>query len=443
VYQLDGRIHAVSGQDGFRLEGERFVADAAPPVTLVQRPHELTVQETALGAYAYTTRQLWHRPVGAQEWRQIHPGSDLAAGYTYLRVGSDGVLRIATWTGVLQYDPRETAPEPQPLTLRIDSVHARSAGGDAPETLATDSEAAPVRVPAGHSLDFRFGMVSMESGAEFRYFLHGVTPEWSQWSDRDLFIRALPAGSYALQVQARTRTGREAAAINYRFDVQPRWYQRWWLLALGLLVLGALAASATLWAVRRRTERYLAANRRLEGRIAERTRELEEANRQLAELATEDALTGIANRRALENGLRREWYRCLDQRRPLSVLMIDVDNFKAYNDAHGHLEGDVQLRGIAQRLHQQHDPQRELLARYGGEEFALLMPGVHQEEALRRAEAIRAAIAASDAGMSVSIGVAGFVPEVQVEPEALLRRADAALYEAKRAGRNRVHGDGA
>jgi diguanylate cyclase (GGDEF)-like protein len=249
-------------------------------------------------------------------------------------------------------------------------------------------------------------MVSMESGAEFRYLLHGVTPEWSAWTDRDLFIRALPAGDYALEVQARTLTGRQPPSMIYRFRVLPRWYEQWWAIALGLLAVAGLASGLTVWSVRRRTERYLLENRRLEARIAERTHELEELNRRLAELVTEDALTGVANRRALENGLRREWYRCLDQRRPLSVLMIDVDHFKAYNDAHGHLEGDVQLRRIAQRLAAEHDPQRELLSRYGGEEFALLLPGVHREEAARRAEQIRAAISASDIGMTVSIGVA-------------------------------------
>lgn len=441
VYQLDGRIHAISGRAGFRLEGDRFMPDNAPPFTLVDRPFELTVQETPLGAYAYTSRQIWHRPPGGQDWRALYPGAQQAVGYSYLRVNQDGVLRISTWAGLLQFDPDEHAPRPEPLQLRIESVLARGPGDADGTRLASDNRDGPVRVAPGHSLNLRFAMVSMESGAEFRYLLHGITPDWSGWSDRDLFIRALPAGDYALEVQARTRNGRQAAALTYRFQVQPYWWEHWWVYMAALLMLGALAVGITLWVVRRRTERYLAANRRLEARIAERTHELEDLNRRLAELVTEDALTGVANRRALENGLRREWLRCLDQRRPLSVLMIDVDHFKAYNDAHGHLEGDVQLRGIAQRLSQQHDPQRELLARYGGEEFAMLLPGVHVTEAQRRAEAIRAAISASDAGMTVSVGVAGFVPDLQSDPDTLLRRADAALYTAKRTGRNRVEVD--
>lgn len=441
VFQLDGRIHAVSGSAGFRLEGDRFVADVAPPFTLVDRPFELSVEETPLGAYAYTSRQLWHRAVKGGEWRPLYPGEQRAAGYSYLRYGSDGVLRVSTWNGILQFNPGEPAPVPQPLRLSMERVQARSPDGGSVR-LPSQSGTTPVTVPPGNSLDMRFSMVSMESGAEFRYKLHGVTPDWSSWTDRDLFVRALPAGDYVLEVEARTLNGRQAPSMSYHFQVAPRWYEQWWTLALIVLAFASLAVAATLWVVRQRTERFLAANRRLEARIAERTRELEEVNRKLAELVTEDALTGVSNRRALETGLRREWLRCLDQRRPLSVLMIDVDNFKAYNDAHGHLEGDVQLRGIAQRLHQQHDPRRELLARYGGEEFALLLPGVHQAEAMRRAEAIRAVIAVGDGGMTVSIGVAGFVPEVQADADSLLRRADGALYAAKRAGRNRVEADG-
>ncbi|KFL36161.1 ligand-binding sensor domain-containing diguanylate cyclase [Arenimonas donghaensis] len=441
VYRFDDAIHAASGDASFRFDGQRFVADKAPPATLVDRPHELSVEQTPLGDYAYTTRELWHRPPGQDEWRPLYPGGRGLAGYSYVRYGQDGVLRIATWTGLLQFNPEESMPDTAPLQLGMESVLARNEAGETRVMPTRTDSTEPVRLPPGYSLTLRFAMVSMESGAEFRYLLHGVTPEWSEWADRDLFIRALPAGDYALEVQARTGTGRQPAGMTYRFRVLPYWYETWWVQALlGLALLGAGLAVA-MWLVRLRTERFMQANRRLEARIAERTHELEDANRKLAELATEDALTGVANRRALENGLRREWFRCLDQRRPLSVLMIDVDHFKAYNDAHGHLEGDVQLRGIAQRLAQQHDPQRELLSRYGGEEFALLLPGVHVQEASRRAEVIRAAIAASDAGMTVSIGVAGMVPDVQSEPDGLLRRADAALYEAKRAGRNKVATD--
>ena len=441
VFRFEDRIHATSGDAGFRLEGDRFVPDKAPPITLVERPHEMYVEETPLGDYAYTTRELWHRPKGEDQWQPLYPGGRGMAGYSSVRYGKDGVLRIATWTGLLQFDPEESRSELQPLQLGMESVLAHNQAGETLVLPTRSNGASPVNLPPGHSLSLRFAMVSMESGAEFRYLLHGVTPDWSDWADRDLFIRSLPPGDYALEVQARTGTGRQPAAMTYRFRVLPFWYQQWWVQVLGGLVVLGLAVTLALWLVRLRTERFLEANRRLEARIAERTHELEDANRKLAELATEDALTGVANRRALENGLRREWYRCLDQRRPLSVLMIDVDHFKAYNDAHGHLEGDVQLRGIAQRLAGQHDPQRELLSRYGGEEFALLLPGVHAEEAGRRAESIRAAIASSDAGMTVSIGVAGLVPDVQSEPDSLLRRADAALYEAKRAGRNKVAAD--
>jgi diguanylate cyclase (GGDEF)-like protein len=283
----------------------------------------------------------------------------------------------------------------------------------------------------------------MDSGLEFRYRLNGggLPEDWSAWNDRDQFIRPNTPGQYQLQDEARTRSGRSAAPTSYRYRILPRWHERTWVRALGVLALLGVIALLVQEFVRRRTQRYVEANRKLEARIGERTHELEEVNRKLAELATEDALTGVSNRRALENGLQREWYRCHDQRRPLSVLMIDVDHFKKYNDTHGHLEGDVLLRSIAKQLYQLHDSKRELLARYGGEEFALLLPGVHQDEAVRRAEKIRVALHEHIGETTISIGVAGFVPTMQGDSANLLRRADAALYRAKRAGRNRVEVD--
>ena len=105
------------------------------------------------------------------------------------------------------------------------------------------------------------------------------------------------------------------------------------------------------------------------------------------------------------------------------------------------MEGDILLREIAQTLKKEHDPKRELLARFGGEEFALLLPGISLEDAIGRADAIRQRMTTQNKDVTVSIGVAGFVPTIQVEQTSLLRRADAALYRAKRAGRNRVESD--
>jgi diguanylate cyclase (GGDEF)-like protein len=393
--------------------------------------------------YAFDTRQLWFRAPKAKEWEPLHLGSQLAAGFGLLRYNADGVVRVSTWSGLLQYNPGEPTPTPAPLELGFDSISATDPNGR--ETaLPVRAPDKMVEVPSGSRLHFRYGLVSMDAGLQFRYRLHGsAAEEWSGWTDRDrdLYVRAVTPGDYVLEVEARTRTGRLAAPASYRYRVLPQWHERLWVRLLMLLALIAVVALGVQEFIRRRTERYREANRRLEARIAERTHELEEVNRKLAELATEDALTGVANRRALEQGLQREWLRCLDQRRPLSVLMIDVDHFKKYNDTHGHLEGDVLLRSIAKQLYQLHDPKRELLARYGGEEFALLLPGVHQDEAVRRAEKIRVALHEHIGETTISIGVAGFVPSMQGDSANLLRRADAALYRAKRAGRNRVEVD--
>lgn len=439
VYRLDGEIHVVSGERGYHFTGKRFEPDHGPPFALVDRPAELSVAETTLGTYAYTSRQLWHRPLGASEWQPVYLNPDLAAGYGNLRVSDDGVLRITTWSGLLQFDPRQPAAAPRPLALRVERVTARPMDGSQPAMrVAPGSDARPAEIPAGYTINLRFAMVSLESGAQYRYILHGVTPDWSDWSDRDLFIRALPAGEHALEIQARTRSGQISPTVTYRFITLPHWYERHWVQGLAVLGLLLLVSAVIQALIRRRTARLALANEHLEARIRERTVALEEANRQLAELAIEDGLTGIGNRRALEHGLRREWQRCMDQARPLSALMIDIDHFKAFNDSHGHLEGDLQLKAVAALLQQLHDPHRELLARYGGEEFTLLLPGVAATDAAARAEQLRASLAGAGLGLTVSIGVAGHVPPADSDPDSVLRDADAALYRAKRAGRNRV-----
>ncbi len=438
VFALDGRLHAISSGRALRFDGAKFAAAPTGSLPRVDRPDELEIADTALGTYAFTRHQIWLRPAGQVQWRQQHPGSPLAAGFRRLRLNRDGVVRVTTWNGLLQFDPAQPDPPAAPLALRFDSIAAQDAEGRALDLLDATSASGSVR--AGGRLAFRYGMVSLDSAPSYRWRLVGPggTGEWSPWGPRDLDIAASMAGPHVLTVEARTASGRTAAPLVYRYRVLPPWYHQWWA-RLAALAIAALAGTLLVREyVRRRTLLFERSNRQLEARIDERTHELETLNRQLSELATQDALTGVANRRAMQHGLQREWVRGLDRQQPLSVLMIDVDLFKRYNDEHGHLEGDVLLQSIASNLRDLHDPERELLARFGGEEFALLLPGTNQPAALVRAEIIRAAIQDRVPEITISIGVAGYVPSVDVEAIDLLRRADAALYRAKAAGRNRV-----
>lgn len=168
------------------------------------------------------------------------------------------------------------------------------------------------------------------------------------------------------------------------------------------------------------------------------------AEDELAELAATDGLTGLANRRKLDEVLNTEWARGLRSGKPLSLLMIDVDHFKAFNDRHGHNGGDEALRRVAATILGRIRRPGDLAARYGGEEFSVVLAETPLEGAQVIAEAIRAAIEAlppfanDEHPITVSIGIASQLIHPGDTPAALTSVADKALYQAKRKGRNRV-----
>lgn len=182
----------------------------------------------------------------------------------------------------------------------------------------------------------------------------------------------------------------------------------------------------------------------LETLVDERTQALEQANRKLELLSNTDGLTGVANRRSFDRVLAEEWNRAQRAGTGLAVVMLDVDNFKQYNDRYGHLAGDDCLRELAQALVKAGRRAGELVARYGGEEFVVLLPHTGLHDALEAAERMQQEVwslalqhAQTSPGIvTFSIGVASMVPSGQNIPEDLVRQADAALYRAKESGRN-------
>jgi diguanylate cyclase (GGDEF)-like protein len=205
------------------------------------------------------------------------------------------------------------------------------------------------------------------------------------------------------------------------------WYQKVWRIGLLMFVLCAtnIALIASLaGALRRRAE----------------------AEYQLAITATTDALTGLCNRRRLDEMLDLEWRRAMRTQSPIAVLMIDADSFKEYNDRFGHPAGDAALAAIAHCIQSNTKRASDIAARYGGEEFSVLLPDTSLDGAVTIAERIRASVlllradqqGRPDSTPTVSIGAASLVPRQGLEPRDVVKAADAALYLAKNNGRNRT-----
>jgi len=175
--------------------------------------------------------------------------------------------------------------------------------------------------------------------------------------------------------------------------------------------------------------------------------ELKRHRDMLEDLSNRDGLTGIHNRRSFDEALHAEWRRAAREGASLSLVMIDIDHFKAYNDRYGHLGGDDCLRRVAGALAASVVRAGDRVARYGGEEFAALLPGADAAAARAVAEKLRRAVAGLEIAhedssaadhVTISAGASASMPTVDVDPAQLIESADRALYDAKAAGRDRV-----
>lgn len=247
----------------------------------------------------------------------------------------------------------------------------------------------------------------------------------------------LPPGRYELLVWAANSDGvwsPEPAQLT--LVVNTPWYSRWWAYVLYATAAALFVVSVLRW----RTAHALAEkNRDLEYANSQ----LERANAELERLSVRDSLTGLFNRRYFDNRLQEEWFRARRSAVPIAVVMIDVDHFKRFNDSYGHIIGDQVLSAAAKIFESSLPRKTDVIARYGGEEFVALLFDTPQDGAVRAAERIREAVASEQlvprtGSVTVSLGVAVAVPDAGTSPEALVDRADQALYAAKRNGRNRV-----
>ncbi|MBL8521037.1 MAG: diguanylate cyclase [Betaproteobacteria bacterium] len=346
-----------------------------------------------------------------------------------------GRIWLPAINGIMRIDPAAALPlTPLPAVvvnaLRADRVDFETDRALPPNTRDVE-------------VDYTLPELTLPKQVRFRYRLLPDQPEWQEaGARRTAYFSRLKPGSYRFEVQAARLHGDWPQEVATReFALAAAWYQTWWARAFAAVVLfvALLAAPWIRIATLRRRKKLL------ESEVANRTAELAAVNRQLDVMARTDVLTGIANRREFGERLAQ---RCreYDGYGVLAVMIADIDDFKAYNDHYGHPAGDACLHDVAQALRAALQGADALVSRYGGEEFAVVARVPDPAAAATLAGALVAAVRAmgrahahSRAAKVVTLSLGYCVAEVPgPDPAAVLQCADAALYRAKEAGRDRA-----
>jgi diguanylate cyclase (GGDEF)-like protein len=421
--------------------GDRFEPDRSDSARQKARSNEQLIglqQDNKGGLWAMSYNHIYYRDAD-RNWREFEIGGVLRGALNAVTViddqpwfgASDSIIRFQ------QESPLSNSHEP---SVRLSSVvfsRPGTPGQFLDPTVGTRFESGEF------SLQFNYALPDFQrlDAIRYRARLHGFERDWQWGESRSAIYSALEPGDYRFELQGRDSLGNISAAASYHFSINPPWYASQPAKVIWLLALVSLVSGLT-WVLQRyRMQRLREYSQELKSMVRERTRELESANQRLDAMAHLDGLTGIANRRRLEVYMEAMWSQCQNQGRPLAVLMVDVDQFKQFNDLRGHLAGDPLLVQLASELSACLRRGEDLVARYGGEEFLVVLPGADLDTAMSQAERMRQRIEQQSVGATISIGVAIDWPGTNDGFEALIGRADQALYRAKSAGRNRVEAD--
>jgi len=370
------------------------------------------------------------------------PSSDCQQGAHF--IDKVGRIWIGTAKGLAMFDTRNEQPDLAPKPLRIYTAlltgQARAlAGGDVLSHRECNVTFSGALLAYGD-----------ESRIRYRYQLDGFDARPSEWTTSGVKeYTNLGAGDYAFKLWCKDAQGVISGPVDLRFTVRPAPWLTWWAF-VGYAVLIMLAAFGVM---QLRMRAMAARTRELETEVAGRTKDLVAARDMLQRLATEDALTGVPNRRKFDETLEQEWRRAQRDGHWLTLVLLDVDFFKRYNDRYGHARGDECLSAVATAVASQCTRPADLVARYGGEEFVMILPEI-EPQGVR--VVLRGVLAAVDAlqiehadstcapHVTISLGAVSLRPGRADEAKTAMKRADELLYQAKERGRHQaMHADAA
>lgn len=354
-------------------------------------------------------------------------------------IDGNGLLWLPSLKGLVLVDPKNLPDDGDPPKVMLSEVIINGNSQPATDTVVLPPGSLPITIRYAANALLNANRVT------FRYQLAPISKDWvDAGRSRDATFPSLPHGQHQFLVAASLDGKRwQPLPQPLLIVVKPHFYQTTWFILLS--VIATIAAMLGLY--RLRTFKLHQRHDEMTRLVTEKTEALRLANVHLSQLSLTDALTGLANRRQLDSTLQIEWRRAMRLQHPLALIMVDIDSFKAYNDSLGHLQGDKCLIAVAALISETTSRAGDFAARYGGEEFVILIPGLKHAEALQYGEMLRHACEARAIAhpssivasvVTISVGVAALIPTEDVAATTLIAKADAALYQAKREGRNKV-----
>lgn len=351
----------------------------------------------------------------------------------------DGRFWFPTQDGVVVVDPEKEKFNALPPSVVVESVMVEREPVDAGQSLT---------IEAGQkNIEINFTGISLIKSRQikFKYKLEGHDPDWIDAGvRRTAYYSFLPPGNYRFLVKAANSDGvwnEQGASLN--LQLKPFYYQTdgFYLIC----ALGAVLALLLVWKLS--VYQLESREKQLARLVNKKTEELKKANEELQHLANSDGLTAVGNRRLFEDFLADEWHRAIRFRTEISLVMLDIDHFKLYNDTYGHQAGDECLKKVAAALRETIHRPTDLVARFGGEEFAIVLGGTDLEGALNIARqamdnvknlAIPHCTSPTGDHLTVSVGVATTFVAFGMQESELIKSADLALYQAKTTGRDQI-----
>lgn len=352
---------------------------------------------------------------------------------------ADGRFWFPTQDGVVIVDPQQERYNAQPPSVVIESATVEREDADIRQGLIIE--------PGLRNIEINFTGVSLIKSEQikYRYMLEGHDPDWvDAGTRRTAYYSSLPPGHYRFLVKAANSDNiwnEEGAVIGVQ--LKPFFYQTQWFWALCVLVAGLMIYGAWKTSV----QRFASREQQLARLVAEKTEELRRANAELQYLANSDELTAVANRRRFDDFLGDEWRRAIRYKTGISLVLLDIDHFKLFNDAYGHQAGDECLKSVAAALKNTIHRPTDLLARFGGEEFAIVLGGTDGAGAMKVAELALKVVndlniphraSPTSSRVTISAGIAATIATAGMSEAEIIKAADQALYRAKASGRNRI-----